>query len=51
MDNIIVDENMQTNISGLFSCGNINGGLLQVCKATYEGAIAGLSASKYIKNN
>jgi len=48
-DNIIVDENMQTNISGLFACGNSTGGLLQVCKAVYEGAKAGLSASNYIK--
>lgn len=48
-DSIIVDENMQTNIEGLYSCGNSNGGLLQVCKAVYEGAIAGLAASKYIK--
>lgn len=48
-DNIKVDENMMTNIEGLYSCGNVNGGLLQVCKAVYEGAIAGLSAVKYCK--
>ncbi len=45
-DGIVVDENMQTNIEGLFSCGNTNGGLLQVNKAVYEGMIAGLAASK-----
>ena len=49
-DNIVVDENMQTNIEGLYSCGNSNGGLLQICKAVYEGAVAGLSAVNYIKN-
>ena len=48
-DNIKVDENMMTNIDGLYSCGNVNGGLLQVCKAVYEGAVAGLSAVKYCK--
>lgn len=48
-DSIVINENMQTNIEGLFSCGNATGGLLQVCKATYEGATAGLSAVKYIK--
>ena len=50
-DNIIVDENMKTNIDGLFSCGNCTGGLLQVSKAVYEGAKAGLSAINYVKNN
>ena len=50
-DSIIVDENMKTNIDGLYSCGNVTGGLLQVCKATYEGAKAGLSAVQYIKEN
>ena len=50
-DSIIVDENMKTNIDGLYSCGNAAGGLLQVCKATYEGAKAGLSAFKYVKDN
>ena len=50
-DNIVVDEKMQTNVKGLFACGNANGGLLQVSKAVYEGAVAGLSASNYLKNN
>lgn len=49
-DNIIVDENMKTNIDGLYSCGDVTGGLLQVCKATYDGAKAGLAAAKYAKN-
>ena len=49
-DSISVNEYMATNIEGLFSCGNVTGGLLQVCKAVYEGAEAGLSAIKYIKN-
>lgn len=48
-DNIIVNEEMQTNVEGLYSCGNVTGGLLQVCKAVYEGAKAGLAAAKYVK--
>ena len=46
-DNIIVDENMETNVKGLYSCGNSTGGLLQISKAVYEGAKAGLSASNF----
>ena len=46
-DSIIVDENMKTNIDGLYSCGNVTGGLLQVCKAVYEGAKAGLAVVRY----
>lgn len=48
-DNIIVDENMKTNIEGLYSCGDTTGGLLQISKAVYEGAKAGIAAAKYIK--
>ncbi len=47
--NIIVDENMMTNVKGIFACGNITGGLLQVNKSAYEGAKAGLSVSKFLK--
>lgn len=43
-DRIIVDEKMETSVSGLFACGDCTGGLLQVSKAVYEGAIAGLEA-------
>lgn len=48
-DNIKVNENMETNVPGVFACGNITGGLLQVSKAVYEGSKAGLSAVKYVK--
>ena len=47
-DNIVVDENMRTNIPGIYACGNVVGGLLQINKAAYEGAKAGLDAVKYI---
>lgn len=48
-DSIAVNEKMATNAPGIFSCGNANGGLLQVCKAVYEGGVAGLSAVDYIR--
>lgn len=47
-DNIVVDENMETNVKGVYACGDIVGGLLQVNKSVYEGAVAGLSAVKKI---
>ena len=49
-DNIKTNEKFETNVPGIYACGNITGGLLQVCKAVYEGAIAGLSAVNYIRN-
>ena len=48
-DSIVVNDNMQTNVEGLFACGNVTGGLLQISKSIYEGTIAGLAASKYCK--
>ena len=48
--NIIVNENMQTNIEGVYSCGNVTGGLLQISKAVYEGSVAGLAVVDYLKN-
>ncbi len=51
MDNntIVVNEKMETNVPGIYACGNITGGLLQVNKAAYEGAQAGLNAIVYVK--
>ena len=42
-DNIVVDAHMETNIPGVYAAGDCTGGLLQVVKAAYEGAQAGLS--------
>lgn len=39
---IAVDDNMCTNIPGLYAVGDCTGGLLQVAKAVYDGAKAGL---------
>lgn len=46
---IVVDENMATNIPGLYAAGDCTGGLLQVAKAVYEGAKAGTEAVKWMK--
>jgi len=50
-ESIKVNEKMETNIKGVYACGNTTGGLLQVCKAVYEGSVAGISAVQYIREN
>ena len=50
-NNIKVNQNMETNIPGIYACGNAVGGLLQINKSAYEGAKAALSAVQYIKEN
>ena len=47
---IIVDENMATNIPGLFAAGDCTGGLKQIVKAAHEGAVAGMSVAKYVRS-
>ena len=37
-NNIVVNENMETTVPGLYACGDCTGGLLQISKAIYEGA-------------
>jgi thioredoxin reductase (NADPH) len=46
---IKVDENMATNIPGLFAAGDCTGGMLQIVKAAYEGAKAGTEAVKFVR--
>ena len=46
---IVVDENMSTNIPGLYAAGDCTGGLLQIAKAVYEGAKAGTEAIKFVR--
>ncbi len=45
-NNIVVDDNMETTVKGLYACGDCTGGLLQVNKAVYEGAQAAMSIIK-----
>ena len=40
--NIKVNEKMESTIPGLFAAGDCTGGLLQVAKAVYDGAQAGI---------
>ena len=46
---ILVDEHMQTTLPGLYAAGDCTGGLLQVAKAVYEGALAGTEAAKALR--
>ena len=43
---IVVDDHMQTSLPGLYAAGDCTGGLLQVAKAVYEGALAGSEAGE-----
>ncbi len=47
---IKVNRKMETNIPGVFACGDITGVVLQIAKAVGEGSIAGYSVFKYLKN-
>ena len=47
---IKVNPDMESTIPGLFAAGDCTGGLLQVAKAVSDGAHAGLSALKYVRN-
>ena len=46
---IVVDENMATNIPGLYAAGDCTGGKMQIAKAVYQGAVAGMEVIKYIR--
>lgn len=46
---IQTDKHMATNIPGVFAAGDCTGGMLQIAKAVYEGAEAGLSAVKFLR--
>ncbi|HAW70415.1 MAG TPA: pyridine nucleotide-disulfide oxidoreductase [Firmicutes bacterium] len=49
---ILTDERMETNIEGLFAAGDVREkGLRQVATCVGDGAIAGVSAEKYIAEN
>lgn len=48
-DKIVVDEEMATNVPGIYAAGDCIGGFLQVAKAVSDGAIAANSAIKYLR--
>ncbi|MBP2144497.1 thioredoxin reductase (NADPH) [Methanococcus voltae] len=46
---VVTNKNCETNIEGIYACGDITGGVLQVSKAVGEGVYAFSSASKYLQ--
>lgn len=48
-DKIVVNEKMETNIKGIYACGDCTGGLLQISKSVYEGTKAGIEVIQYIR--
>jgi len=46
---IAVDENMATNVPGVYAAGDCTGGILQVATAVSEGAKAGTEMVKYVR--
>lgn len=49
--NIVVNDKMATSLPGLYAAGDCTGGMLQIAKAVYEGAVAGREALKYVKTH
>lgn len=50
-NSIVVDENMSTNVPGIFAAGDGTGGWYQVAKAVYQGAVAGSEAAKFLRGS
>lgn len=48
-DAIVVNENMETNVAGVYACGDCTGGTYQIAKAVYEGMKAGLTVIQYLR--
>ncbi|MHA1794151.1 MAG: NAD(P)/FAD-dependent oxidoreductase [Promethearchaeota archaeon] len=46
---LIVDKSQQTNIEGVYGCGDICGNGFQVSISVGEGAVAGLIAARYLR--
>ena len=48
--NIVVDARMNTNVQWLLAAGDCTGGMKQIAKAVYEGAMAGTEAVRLLRN-
>lgn len=46
---IAVDSKMRTSVPGLWAAGDCTGGMKQIAKAVYEGAVAGTEAIQYVR--
>lgn len=49
-NHILIETDTSTVLPGLFAAGDCTGGMLQIAKAVYEGALAGTKAVTYLKN-
>ena len=48
-NHILVNKDMMTNISGVFAAGDCTGGMYQIAKAVYDGAVAGSACVKLVR--
>lgn len=46
---ILVDQDQQTKIPGIYACGDVTGGIKQIGTAVGEGIIAAMRASVYVR--
>jgi len=46
---VITDDNMQTNVPGLWAAGDCTGGMKQIAKAVYDGAKAGTDIVRVLR--
>lgn len=50
LNRVIVNDNMETTVSGLFAAGDITGGMHQITEAAAEGYRAGMSSIRYLRS-
>lgn len=48
-NHILIEPDTSTPLPGLYAAGDCTGGMLQIAKAVYEGAMAGTRAVNYLK--
>lgn len=48
-NHILIEPDTSTPLPGLYAAGDCTGGMLQIAKAVYEGAMAGTRAANYLK--
>ena len=46
---LMVDKNMRTDMPGIWAAGDCTGGMKQIAKAVYEGAVAGTDIVRFIR--
>ncbi len=47
---IITNKNQETNVEGIYACGDVCGPPFQMAKAVGEGCIAGMNAASYVNH-